>query len=82
MTPENKDSSLTSEVWQVQALMEKYQSDLIFKAAFDVADSPDEAVKVSARHGLAVSTRDIMALGEANGELSDEALGTVSGGLM
>ena len=80
MTSENKDSSLTSEVGQVQALMAKYHADLTFKAAFDAADSPEEAVQVAARHGITVSTRDIMALGEASGELSDEALGDVSGG--
>jgi hypothetical protein len=75
-----KIQKLTSEAGQVQLLMAKYQSSPAFKAAFDAADSPEEAVPVAARYGIAVCTRDIIALGAAIEELSNEALEGVSGG--
>jgi predicted ribosomally synthesized peptide with nif11-like leader len=80
MTSENNDSSLTSEAGQVQLLIAKCQSDPAFKAAFDAAVSPEEAVQVAARYGIAVCTRDIIALGKTSEELSDKALEGVSGG--
>lgn len=65
---------------QVQALMQKYSTDSVFKTEFDAASTREDAVQVAARHGIAVSAQDIVALGEATPELSDDILDRVSGG--
>jgi len=65
---------------EVQALMQKYSTDSVFKTEFDAASTREDAVQVAARHGITVSTQDIVALEEASNELSEDTLNRVSGG--
>ena len=81
MNTQNQSSSSPQPAGQVQALMEKYRSDPAFRSELDAAGTPEDALGVAARHGIAVSARDITALGEASHELSDAALDRVSGGI-
>ena len=66
---------------QAQDLLQKYTADSSFKAEFDAASTRETAVQVAARHGMAVGTQDLAALGESSQELSDATLDRVCGGV-
>ena len=77
MNPENK---LPSAETAVQSLLAKCQSDSAFKAAFDAAGLTEEAVRIAAQQGITVTLGDILALSQANEDVSDALLDGVSGG--
>lgn len=80
MNENTQNTSPQSGAGQVSVLMKKYSTDPTFRAEFDAAGSPEECVLVATRHGIAVCIQDMIALGEAGNELSDDILDRVSGG--
>jgi predicted ribosomally synthesized peptide with nif11-like leader len=79
MNPENTQG-LAPVATQVQALLAKYQSDPVFKAAFDAAGPTEAAVQLAAQHGFKVSLRDVQALGSVSEDVSDALLEHIAGG--
>jgi predicted ribosomally synthesized peptide with nif11-like leader len=80
MNENTESQKLQPPAMPVQALMEKYTADSTFRAEFDAASTREDAVRVADQHGIPVSVEDIIALGEASNELSDDILDRVSGG--